>query len=62
MSHAQVMEPGDDALLHNDKALHPAADPARIEGLIRMEVTAFDWDGLQHLRKRFTREEWVAEG
>ena len=36
MSHAQVMEPGDDALLHNDKALHPAADPARIEGLIRI--------------------------
>ena len=50
MGHARALEPGDDALLHNDKALHPAADPARIEGLIRMQVTAFDWNCLQHLR------------
>jgi predicted pyridoxine 5'-phosphate oxidase superfamily flavin-nucleotide-binding protein len=62
IGHASVLVPGDDAMLDNDKALHVPAYPARIERLIRIDVTAFDWNCSQHIRPRFTREEWTAEG
>jgi hypothetical protein len=60
IGHAQVLEPGDNPLLDNDKVLHLPAYPARTERLIRIEVTAFDWNCSQHIRMRFTREEWMA--
>ena len=62
IGHASVLAPGEDASLDNDKALHVPAYPARIERLIRIDVTAFDWNCSQHIRRRLTREEWAAEG
>ena len=55
IGHAKLVDSGTDPAL--DAAVAVPGYPARVEGIVKIEVVAYDWNCAQHITPRYTREQ-----